>query len=94
MIEEQTVKKVAQVARLDLTDQEIKKFSVDLNNILDAFKEIEKVKTDSVEPTFQPIPVKDVLREDIVESSFSQETALSNVKINKEEGHFKGPKVT
>ena len=94
MIEESVIKKVAQVARLDLTEDEIKKFSADLNNIIEAFKELEKVNTDSVEPTFQPIPVKDILREDKTEKSLGQEAALSNAKTNKEEGHFKGPKVT
>ncbi len=93
MIDEQTVKKVAEVARLNLTEREVKEYAQDLTNILEAFKELEKVKTDGVEPTFQPIEVKDVLREDVVEPSLSQEEALSNIKKNKEGGHFKGPKV-
>ncbi len=87
------VKKVAEIARLDLTEAEIKKFSSDLTNILDAFKELEKVKTDGVEPTFQPIEVKDVLREDKEEGCFDQKTAMGNVDKNKEDGYFKGPKV-
>jgi len=86
------IKKVAEVARLNLSEEEIKKFSKDLENILEAFKELEKVNTESVEPTFQPIEVKDVLREDKIEDSFGQEKALSQIKTNKEEGHFKGPK--
>ncbi len=92
-IDEQTVKKVAEVARLNLTEQEVKGYSKDLTNILDAFKELEKVKTDSVEPTFQPVEVKDVVREDVVEPSLSQEEALSNIRKNKEGGNFKAPKV-
>ncbi|HLD57844.1 MAG TPA: Asp-tRNA(Asn)/Glu-tRNA(Gln) amidotransferase subunit GatC [archaeon] len=93
IVDEKTVKKVGEVARLNLTEQEIDGYSKDLTNILEAFKELEKVKTDDVEPTFQPIEVKDVLREDIVEPSLSQEEALSNIKKNKEDGQFKAPKV-
>ena len=87
------VKKVARVARLNLDEKEIKQFSSDLENILSAFKELEKVKTDCVEPAFQPVEVKDVLRDDVVESGFTQDIALCNVKKNKEDGYFKGPKV-
>ena len=84
--------KVAEISRLNLTDEEAKKFSKDLENILEAFRDIEKVNTDGVEPTFQPIESKDVLREDKIEPSFGQKTALSQVKNNREEGLFRGPK--
>lgn len=92
MIDANIVKKVAEIARLDLTEAEIKRFSADLNNILEAFQEIEKVKTDGIEPTFWPIEVKDVLREDKVEDSLDPKTALGNAKQNTEDGYFKGPK--
>jgi len=93
IVDEKTVKKVAEVARLKLSEDELKKFSKDLNNILDAFKELDKVKTDGIQPTFWPIEVKDVLREDKVSESLEEKEALKNVKENKEDGYFKGPKV-
>ncbi|MBI4019878.1 MAG: Asp-tRNA(Asn)/Glu-tRNA(Gln) amidotransferase subunit GatC [Candidatus Aenigmarchaeota archaeon] len=91
-IDRETVKRVAEVARLRLTDRETEKFSRDLGDILGAFKELERVDTKNVKPTFQPIEVKNVLREDKAEKSLSREEALSNTK-NKEEGYFKGPRV-
>ena len=93
MIDHLIVKKVAEIARLNLSDQEIKKFSSDLTNILEAFKELEKVKLDGVNPTFQPIEIKDIIREDKIEKCFDEKIALENVKENKEDGYFKGPKV-
>ncbi len=93
MIDIATVKKVVEVARLKLSEEEIKKFSLDMNNILEAFKELEKVKTDGVEPAFWPIEVKDILREDKIGRSLETKEALANVKENKEDGYFKGPKV-
>ena len=92
-LDEKTVKKVAEVARLNLTQEELNQYSKDLTNILEAFKELGKVKTDGVHPTFQPVEVKDVFRDDVVEPSLSQEQALSNIKKNKEDGCFKAPKV-
>lgn len=52
------------------------------------------MKTDSVKPSFQPIEMKNVTREDKVEKSLGQREALSNVKKNKERGYFIGPRVT
>lgn len=84
------VRKVAKIARLDLTEGEVKKFSKDLNDILSAFKDLDKAKA-NVEPSFQPLEIKDVVRDDKPEDVFSQETALSNTK-HKEKGFFKGPR--
>ena len=87
-----TVKRVAQVARLRLSDEEVQKFSKDLGSILEAFQDLGKVPTEGVKPSFQPIETKNVLRKDSVEPSLAQEQALSNTK-NREKGFFKGPKV-
>ena len=92
MLDRKTVHKVAEVARLNLTEGELSRFSEDMNSILDAFKALGKVDTRDVKPTFQPVDIKNVTREDKVEPSISQAEALANTE-NKEEGQFKGPKV-
>ncbi|HJW97312.1 MAG TPA: Asp-tRNA(Asn)/Glu-tRNA(Gln) amidotransferase subunit GatC [archaeon] len=92
-ISPETVKRVSQVARLRLMENEIEKFTKDLEDMLEAFKDLERVDTKGVKPSFQPMETKNVLRKDRIEPSFSQEQALSNTK-NKEKGYFKGPKVT
>lgn len=86
------VEKVAGIARIHLTDSEKKKFEKDMKSILEAFGSLDKAKTDGIEPAFQPIPVKNVLREDEIEPCLTQEEALSNTK-HKENEYFKGPKV-
>ena len=91
-ISPETVKRVAQVARLKLSEHELHRFSKDLEAILDAFHDLENVDTEGVKPSFQPMETKNVLRKDTVERSLTQEQALSNSK-NKEKGFFKGPKV-
>lgn len=84
------VKHVAAAARLELTETEIKRFAKDLNNILLAFKDIDKVKA-NVEPSFQPLEIKDILRNDKAEKCLTQDQALANTK-HKEGGFFKGPR--
>jgi aspartyl-tRNA(Asn)/glutamyl-tRNA(Gln) amidotransferase subunit C len=88
----ETVKHVAEVARLDLTEAELKKFQKDLNDILSAFRELDEANPGkNIEPSFQPLPVKDITREDVVEKSLSQNNALENTK-HKQDGYFKGPR--
>lgn len=89
---ESIVEKVANIARIKLSDAEKKKFERDMKNILEAFGSLDKAKTDNVEPAFQPLPLKNVLREDVAEECLTQEEALANAK-HKENGFFKGPKV-
>jgi len=91
MIDKETVKRVAKLARLNLTEKEVEKFSGDLESILEAFKKLDKAKTENVKPSFQPIPIKNVFRKDEVKPSLPQEEALANAK-HKEKGYFKGPR--
>jgi aspartyl-tRNA(Asn)/glutamyl-tRNA(Gln) amidotransferase subunit C len=90
-ISPETLRRVAQVARLKLSDQELEKFSKDLEAMLEAFRDLENVDTKGVKPSFQPIETKNVLRKDRIEPSLTQEQALSNSR-NKEKGFFKGPR--
>ena len=91
-VKESTVRHVARTARLELTDKEVKMYSKDLGSILKAFETLQKIDTKGVAPTFQPIDVKDVLREDRIEPSIPRDRLLKNLK-NKEKGYIKGPKV-
>ena len=91
-ISPETVLKVARIARLHLSDDEAKRLAKDLNDVLAAFKELDKAPlTRGIEPSFQPLLVKDVFREDVVEDSVSNEKALANTK-HKENKFFKGPR--
>ncbi len=84
------VRKVAKIARLDLTDSEVRKFSKDLNDILAAFKDLDKAKANA-KPSFQPLEIKDIVRNDKTERCLTQNESLANTK-HKENGFFKGPR--
>ena len=88
-ITEETVKHVAHLAKIELSAKEVKKFQKDLTDILAAFKTLDEAPT--AEPSFQPLPMENVQRQDIPEHCLPHETALKNTK-HKEKGFFKGPK--
>ena len=90
-LDKQLIEHVAELARLKLTDSEIKKFLPELKEILDAFSKLDKVNTNNTKPSFQPIELKNFMREDKTEPCLSQEKSLENSE-NKKDGYFKGPK--
>ena len=87
-VDQATVMKVAEIARLSLSEKEVEEFSKDMESILDAFKDLQELDVSKVKPTFQPIETKNVMREDEIEASLSQVDALKNTK-QKEKGYFK-----
>ncbi len=81
---------VARLARLNLTKKEAKMYQEDMNNILSAFRDLEKANVNA-KPSFHPLDVKDVFRQDKEEECLKREKALANTK-HKENGYFKGPR--
>jgi len=91
-IDKELISHVAEVARLDLTDKEIKEFLPQLKEILDAFSEIQKVDTKNTEPSYHAVELRNRMRKDIPEKGLDNKTALKNSK-NTKDGYFKGPRV-
>lgn len=58
------VKKVAQLGRLGLSDEEVRKATEQLSGILDHFSEIQKIKTEGVPASDDVTGLKNVTRED------------------------------
>lgn len=91
-IDEQTVRHIAHLARLELTDAEIEQFSGDLSEILTYVETLNEAHTEGVKPTAHALPLANVFRTDEPQSSLSNEEALRNAPSS-EEGFFKVPKV-
>lgn len=85
------IEQVADVARLKLTEKEIKQLVDDFKEILGTFSAITKCDTKGINPSFQPVSLKNQVREDLVEESLEQKEALSNAE-HKKDGYFKGPR--
>jgi len=84
------VLRVAEAARLSLTDEELKRYEQQLKVILEAFRTLDEVDTEGVEPSFHPIELGDVLRDD--EASGWSWDPLSNSR-HREDGYFRGPRI-
>ena len=82
---------LAEVSRLELTDEELERFTEQLKVILEAFREIDEVDTEGVEPSFHPLELKNVLRGD--EAKPWEWDPLGN-SGHREGRHFKGPRIT
>lgn len=90
-VDKELIEHVAELARLRLSDKEVKQFVKELKEVLDAFSTIDKCSTKGIKPSFQPVEIKDMTRDDLVEPSLSQKDALANTE-HKKEGYFKGPR--
>ncbi len=91
MLTEEDVYKVAELAKIEICEEEAKKFRAEFESIIGYFNLLDEVDVD-VEPTFQVLPIKNVFREDIPKKGLSREEALANAK-HVENGYFKGPKI-
>ena len=72
------VRKVAKLARLEMTDADLSTMADQLNNILGYVDQLQEVNTDGVEPLAHPLPVHNVFREDILAPSLTPDEALQN----------------
>lgn len=64
LLSKDTVEKVAKLARLKLTENEIQNFAQQLSVVLNHFDEISKLDTVNFEPLVTPIEIKTMLRTD------------------------------
>ncbi|MEK6874429.1 MAG: Asp-tRNA(Asn)/Glu-tRNA(Gln) amidotransferase subunit GatC [Nanoarchaeota archaeon] len=72
-ISEDVVKKVALLARLSISSAEAKEFAQQLKEVVDAFSILGKVDVGKTMPLFHPVPLSDVLRDDILKSKTKRE---------------------
>jgi len=75
------VEKVARLARLKLTDEELDRFTGQLGSVLEYVDMLNEVDTDGVEPMAHAVEVTNVLRADETTESLPREAALSNAPL-------------
>ncbi len=91
-IDQESVRKVARLSRLELTEAEIGEFTGQLSAILDYVEKMNELDTDNVEPLAHCLPVSNVFREDSVKESLGTEKTLANAPQRDGE-FFKVPKI-
>ena len=71
------VRHLAGLARIDLTEDEVIRFTEQLSVIVDSVAKISNIIDADTPATSHPIPLTNVFREDVVLPSLTQEQALS-----------------
>ncbi|MCH2115230.1 MAG: Asp-tRNA(Asn)/Glu-tRNA(Gln) amidotransferase subunit GatC [Pirellulales bacterium] len=85
------VEKVALLARLQLTDGELKMMTTDLSQIVTYVDLLAEVDTEGVEPMAHAVEVSNVFAEDEVRPSLPREQALANAPGRNERGYLVPP---
>ena len=81
---------VARLARLELTEDEVARFTEQLSAILEAVAKVSELELADVEPTAHPLDLVNVWAEDEPRPSIPVEKALANAP-EREAGFFKVP---
>ncbi len=82
------VRHLANLARIDLTDAELLRFTEQLSVIVDSVAKISNIVDENTPATSHPIPLNNVFREDEVRPSLTQAEALSGAP-DSAQGRFK-----
>jgi aspartyl-tRNA(Asn)/glutamyl-tRNA(Gln) amidotransferase subunit C len=69
---------IARLARVDLTEAEIVRYSEQLSDLLERFEVLQQVDTADVPPTAQSVDLRSVMRDDRIEPSLPSEDVLAN----------------
>ena len=91
-IDETTVRHVAQLARLKISDADTALYAEQLSRILGYIAQLNEVPTEGVPPLDHPGATADVLRDDDPCQGWTTEQALHNAPSH-ERGSFQVPKV-
>ncbi len=92
-INQKSIKHLADLARLELTEKEEEKFLGELAKILDHFQELQSLNTENVQPMTGGTELKNVFREDgATRNSLSPDLAVAQFP-EKDEHHLKIPPV-
>ncbi|MEY3223784.1 MAG: hypothetical protein RLZZ203_2640 [Cyanobacteriota bacterium] len=92
MIDSELVRKVANLARLELTAEEEAKFTTQLGSILDYVEQLNELDVTNVQPTTRAIDVSNVTREDILQP-YLERNAILNSAPQQEGDFFRVPKI-
>ena len=87
-----TVRRIAHLARIAVSDDEVLHLQSELNAILAFVEQLDQVNVDGVEPMTSVIPMKLPMREDVVTDGEIAAKVLANAPLT-EDGFFLVPKV-
>src|SRR3989440_1282452 len=83
---------VAKLARLDVTEDELERFTEQLGAVLEHAADVAALDTEGVPPTAHPLPLANVLRDDVVTPGLDRDEVLSQAP-EAEDGRFRVPRI-
>ena len=86
------VTKVARLARLDVTAEEVERMTAQLAGMLEHFADVDALDLADVEPMTQPYPLVNVLRADEVGATLDRDEVLAQAP-SAEDGRFRVPPI-
>ncbi|MCY3798808.1 MAG: Asp-tRNA(Asn)/Glu-tRNA(Gln) amidotransferase subunit GatC [Chloroflexi bacterium] len=72
------VRAIADLARLELSEDDVARYQRQLSDILDYFQKLEELDTSHIDPTSSVLPLTNVMRADEARPALSVEDALAN----------------
>lgn len=86
------VRLIALLARLAMPEQELARFTGQLDEILGYVRHLQEVPTDGVEPTSHVLPLTNITRPDLTRPSIAPEAVLAGAP-ERHGPYFRVPKV-
>jgi aspartyl-tRNA(Asn)/glutamyl-tRNA(Gln) amidotransferase subunit C len=86
------VRHIAHLARIDLRDGDLERFTSQVGEILGYVNTLQNIPTDGIDPTFLITPQSNVLRQDTVKPCLTPGQALQNAP-GREGDHFRMPPI-
>ena len=78
MIDRNTITKISGLARLEIQEKEVAKFSEQLSAALSHFEQISKIDTTGVEPLVTPTEMHQTWRKDVAKNELTASDILAN----------------
>ncbi len=91
-IQSEDVLKIAHLARLAVSDEQVKSYASDLSNIMNLVEQMNQIDTSGVEPMAHPLDQSQRLRVDAV-TEINQRELLQENAVDTEDGLFLVPRV-
>ncbi|CAI9410249.1 MULTISPECIES: Asp-tRNA(Asn)/Glu-tRNA(Gln) amidotransferase subunit GatC [Aestuariimicrobium] len=89
---EREVARLAELARIELTPEELRLFAPQLDVILDSVASVAQVATDDVPPTSHAMGLTNVFRDDVVRPGLTPQQALAMAPVS-EDDRFRVPRI-
>jgi len=86
------IEHIAELARIDLDEDEKELFGSQLSSILDYMEKLNELDTSDIEPTSHVLSLQNIMRDDTVRESIPREDALMNAPSHTEK-FYRVPKI-